>query len=137
MLPEPGPKLDVLVAEKVMRLKICDCPNYRFVEIRRWDLNTNEELPHEHADVPPFSTKIKYAWRVVREMEKRGFEWGFHKEGNLNDGLDPLYVMQFGVKGEGRGRSPEHAICLAALAAMDFDEKAIQSMGKVIYESNV
>lgn len=65
------------------------------------------------------STDIADAFKVVAEMEKRGWKW---QAFSVTDGL-PFYTFNFGrhLDGDNRGTDPtsiEMAICRAALAAL-------------------
>lgn len=147
----PGPELDRAVAEKVMGLEHRDWKPYCAAE--GWypkdypscvprDRNGRsgpESYPDDYRnDLPMYSTRIQDAWEVVRELESQGWEqidlskdWDSRKW-RLRLGRWAATVGGHTVindlRPDGRrslleSTEPEHAICLAALAAVGYPEE--------------
>jgi hypothetical protein len=122
---KPGRELDALVAEKVM--------GWVGVAKRRQVMNMGETivlkgLPRNDADalieVPRYSTRIDDAWRVVEHLATGGL-WLDSLEGKWEEmwrctfgqhALEPGYGQRYH---QGTADTAPHAICLAALAAVE------------------
>ncbi len=124
--PPPGPELDALVAEKVMGL-----------EVSWWSLHPHPDpdewhevlLPDDKGDMPtrqvggpggrtvsPYSTSIAAAWEVVEKFVSHGCAaW---VEGDGHTGYRAGCTSQRG-RFEAEGETAPHAICLAALKAVE------------------
>jgi hypothetical protein len=120
---KPGRELDAIIAEKVMGepdiIKVTS--DYVGAELN-WP-------------VPQYSTSIAAAWEVVEALQKRfqrtinpatdGFLIQWHIEQNLNKDLSSDYYVRFEFESNkyeseiARASSLPHAICLAALKAVD------------------
>lgn len=133
----PGRQLDMLIAEKVFRYKVEIKDVLRFADDYDWvqknvprmlyDISENGEvLPwtgtldagdYGEDDVPPYSTDITEAWKVLEKL------WGMSEGGEIT--VKALYDGMYGVNVEFHGTKRDkalvvadkapHAICLAAL----------------------
>lgn len=115
---KPGRELDALVAEKVMGLKInwdetTPCPLCgdvgRFCGARMW-------CSHDgwyYSQYKDYSTDIAAAWEVVEKL--RGDGWIF----NLSDSWAAQFHMPGNILVVSSAKSAPHAICLAALKAVE------------------
>ena len=117
---KPGRELDALVAEKIFGAKLvysafandiisCDFPD--------------RKLGHYFPRLPAYSTSIEAAWEAVlhlkEKLEKFDFKLFTHmKDENGREWCATFY--EFFLPGES-GETACHAICLAALRAMEYD----------------
>lgn len=115
---QPGRELDALVAEKVVgQVRVGECPldidgcggKYE-PQIGQWPC------------LPPYSTDMAAAWQAVNAMLDRGLEYTAEGEGKKTK----EHRWQFGPFRSngyptdfGEGDTAAHAICLAALKAID------------------
>jgi hypothetical protein len=116
---KPGRELDALIAEKVMGLILeRDCTVQNVVT----GVYLVSRNPFQVAEIPHYSTSIADAWEVVEKLESDGFlpsmysneEW--EVEFNKNDGR---FLQSADTVGFGRALTAAHAICLAALKAVE------------------
>lgn len=95
---KPGRELDTLVAEKVY------LEEYKKFQQEPWGVPVINFIPH-------FSTSIEDAWKIVEKLNPDVFEvvyeHGFYYA-NFNRVNSSMYV-----------ETPAHAICLAALKAVE------------------
>ena len=114
---KPGRELDALIAEKVMGIKleksqIFDGPGYYCAST--------------YIIIPTYSTDITFAWEVVEKMKKmlgcRFFIYDCHEDGTIEASFFASRVGGITEVPDGMlatAKSIPHAICLAALRAMD------------------
>lgn len=117
----PGIELDVLVAEKVMGLKVVKNKSgsklggyyYTIGEPNWFDIQGDMQLSNP---VPPYSEDIAAAWQVVEKL--RGFSrlYDFDLYGYGDDEWTATFTTDAEFKAF--GESAPHAICLAALRAV-------------------
>lgn len=108
---KPGRKLDALIADRVMGLG----------PLKKSPFHKDLFFPSAGGcPVWPYSLSITWAWEVVERMEslERPFSLNRQRDhwqaifwDNRNDGNDPESI--------GEGKTPAHAICLAALDCFD------------------
>ena len=71
--------------------------------------------------VPAYSTEMGWAWKVVDKMKDRGWKYELKYDVDEYDECSfykpPRHNYQDCYSSNGEGKSPEHAICLAALNA--------------------
>ena len=109
---EAGRELDAMVAEQIMQLKLVGEKDYDICyEIKRCGQNWYPSVPH-------YSTQISAAWEVVEKL----LDWEFKLFGGERH-ADGWYAMFIGNYGNWHSDinsvTPAHAICLAALAAVE------------------
>jgi hypothetical protein len=114
---EPGPGLDRLIVEKVMKWTVYDgIPNEYVLPMYVDGMVTFESNPFEWSYFNP-SAKINDAWSVVETMRHRGNEvnlWIYEPHRGIRCMIeDANHGPQFSFKGK---TAPE-AICKAALLA--------------------
>lgn len=110
---DAGRDLDAEVAAKVFGfnvVKYTDGGLYSEHWCRR-GLSAEEEM----FPLPPFSTDIAAAWKIVEKVGDLYLEWGMITSGGIPS---RKYEVCF-RDGQAFGRTAPHAICLAALAAAD------------------
>lgn len=130
---EPGPELDALVAEKVLGWSYQTFPG-PMEHVRHW--YSTSPCPNDPAHesfmgrCPPYSTSIAHAWEVVPRIlgnhpdwllgrdDRDGKEfWCFYEE------LGDVYDTYVGAVSP-EGQDAPHAICLAALKAVEAASEA-------------
>lgn len=106
----PGRELDALIAEKVMGLSL------------------QEEDAHENwipIEPEPYSTDITVAWEVVKYFSNKPFNIWISTCGLLNaPHFQAVLQSKDGRGGNCIGTTVPHAICLAALKAIDHSFEA-------------
>ncbi len=100
---KPGRELDALVAEKVMGYAFCPIHHGYSCCGRVWRR---------------CSTDIAGAWQVVEHLEING-QYDFKLESVVPNSDPPVYQAQFGEHRSSWEFEAPHAICLAALKAVD------------------
>ena len=118
-IPGPGPRLDALVAEKVMGWykrpdgSLCDPKNFQAAPVYR---------------IPEYSTQMGDAWRVVEKLRKDGCDFDFFASSRRNSQgwADAVFLRQADEFLE-RAATPALAICLTALKAVGFQESNVES----------
>jgi len=112
---KPGRELDALVAEKVMGWKKIKPPNPSFKLTWMWD-RLEGALIEDAQLTPRYSTDIAAAWEVVGKFFKDGKQTAVLSRPWL---IPPDYYawIQYGKRCP--GESAPHAICLAALKAVE------------------
>lgn len=99
---KPGRELDALIAEKVMGL-ITDLDRQTV-----WDVYEKPGYP-----LPHYSTDIASAWLVVEKLDLH-LELLTYKKKSKTE-----WCAIFDIDDEGWGATAPHAICLAALKAVE------------------
>lgn len=108
---KPSRELDALVAKKVMGIK-------------------NADYDHDGTDVPkPYSSDIAAAWQVVEKLHTQN--WSVHLDcseylGEDCGGCDIRVECKVGARGRfyADASTAPHAICLAALKAVEASQRA-------------
>jgi hypothetical protein len=103
-----GREMDKLVAQKVLGTELCGCGN------PECDL-TGEG---EYEPVPPYSTDIALAWRVLEQFPSEKLVedwWGAPAANRWGCIIAPRALDR---RAEGYGATAPEAICRAALAAV-------------------
>jgi hypothetical protein len=100
---KPGEELDKEVAQKIMGIGIM--------------------ASHGHPNmlIPNYSTEKEDADRVIVEMKSRGFTYVPGVSQTLREGKTyfALFYRDDNTAPNSYGETPEHAMCLAALAALN------------------
>lgn len=139
----PGRELDALVAEKVFGCKVekreghktgpvrtgtigeligrteytCNCPTMDYVN----DFGAfDPKFPHSDnaglfSSIKHYSSEIAAAWEIVERMRER-HHWTRIELNNFGKGT---WLVNFEIGGATSGESAPHAICLAALKAVE------------------
>lgn len=119
----PGRELDALIAEKVMGLKPCSdpigrCDSAHTIPIQCWGEGGGG------SELKSYSADIAAAWEVVEHVRlKLGFPgFSFHAADGFEvefSRLDGKFLQNEDTIFMGRADTAPHAICLAALKAVN------------------
>lgn len=117
----PGREMDLLVAEKVMNLKIQDkCDRSTL-----WDAKNQRLVGMLQDEIPHYSSDIAAAWEVVEKLRPHCFRITVFSDSESS----PTIQIVSGIKGDpyfsaevygpiDGCRTVPHGICLAALRAV-------------------
>lgn len=129
---KPGPELDALIAEKVLGLEVCRCDHdaLKLKAFRDWEERCKDPLEYHgtpryfshssggqcntcgkhYVPYKGYSTDISAAWEVVEK---------FRDDDNFSIAMHGTHwKVHFGAAWDG-AETAAHAICLAALRAID------------------
>lgn len=113
---KPGRELDELVAEKVMRMYL-DFRSGKWIEP---PCDSTSPITGILKRIPPYSIDIAAAWEIVSKMEDLEFDFQIS---NDQIGWLAIFTRKHADGGttayKGSGETAPHAICLAALKAVD------------------
>lgn len=111
---EPGPCLDALIAEKVMDFKYVHAFEFEHGGKSQHGIIMTENSTYF---LPPYSTDISAAWKVVEKMQKN--DWAIILD-NMQDYLGnwQAHFEKDKFVETAESESVPHAICLAALKAV-------------------
>jgi len=111
-------KIDALIAERVLGLRVVDHGFNRFTEPGE---RAGEQIP-----VRNYSTDIAAAWEVVERLSAFGFATVHRFDDTTIHPPLKKYSVEVSIR-QGMGRSVANtaplAICLAALKAIDVEDK--------------
>jgi hypothetical protein len=131
----PGRDLDILIAQQIFKVKKIYYADWDAEKHSPLYIPSGKPWRTHHIDarpVPQFSTNIAAAWQVVERMHDLGW-WldanaYFSDDAGCNAGFTPKNTTGWNGRPDHAANAPTlpHAICLAALKAVGYEESAHQ-----------
>lgn len=120
----PGRELDARVAERVMGCPVKIGPfGAAYCPCEYTDIHAGPPHGGKGAGLARYSEDIAAAWAVVERMREQHDYWG-RLEVDASDSASAEFIMVNGPIHRAWAKTLPHAICLAALQAVDGKEGA-------------